>query len=115
MNIKEDDLPEINKLRRRNEYIYDDATTYLLGYALKKPLKESPFICYLNYWQCKDGYWTYNHMSLQIEDCGDCFTYLYPNNAYKFELDHSICQISPWSHQKSKKINIYIYICCYLV
>ena len=76
-------------MREGNKYKDEDAATYLLGSSLKKPLDGSPFVRYLNYGQGKDGYWTYKHMILQIEDCGDCLTYLYPDHDYEFELDHS--------------------------
>jgi hypothetical protein len=37
----------------------------------------------------KDGYWFYNHMVLQIEDCFDCFKPLHPEFDMVWELDHS--------------------------
>ena len=89
MDISKDNILEINKLREGKQYKDEDAATYLLGSSLKKPLDGSPFVRYLNYGQGKDGYWTYKHMILQIEDCGDCLTYLYPDHDYEFELDHS--------------------------
>ena len=44
---------------------------------------------YLEYGSGKDGYWTYHHMVIQIEDCIDCLSYLYPQFDYDFEIDHS--------------------------
>jgi len=60
------------------------------GLSTKKPLKESPFIIYLDYGSGKDGYWTYRHMVLQIEDYVGCLTYLFPQFNYELEPDHSI-------------------------
>ena len=45
-------------------------------------------VVYLDYGSGKDGYWTYRHMILQIEECHDCLAILYPDFDYEFELDH---------------------------
>jgi len=89
MLVTEEQLLEINKTRRGTKYIDQEAATYLNGNDLKKDLTESPFIRYLNYGSGKDGYWTYRHMVLQIEDCVDCLKYTHPDFRYGFELDHS--------------------------
>ena len=70
--IKDEDVLAINKLREGKKYTDEEAASYLLGSAEKKPLQESPFVRFLNYGTGKDGYWTYRHMVLQIEDCTDC-------------------------------------------
>ena len=67
----------------------EEAATHLFGNATKKPLKDSPFVQYLEYGSGKDGYWTYRHMVIQIENCIDCLSHLYPQFDYEFELDHS--------------------------
>ena len=66
-----------------------EAATYLYGKFTKHPLKDGPFLRYLDYGSGKDGYWTYRHMVLQIEDCKDYLAVLYPQFEYGFELDHS--------------------------
>jgi hypothetical protein len=88
-NTTREQLSEINVRREGKSYADVDAATYLLGSPQKKPLDKSPFIRCLDYGAGKDGYWTYKHMVLQIEDCVDCLTYLYPDLDYVFELDHS--------------------------
>ena len=55
----------------------------------KAPLKESPFVRYLGYGAEKDGYWNYEHMVVQLEDCIDCVKHLYPQFDFVFELDQS--------------------------
>ena len=60
----------------------EEAASYLSGTKNKEPLTESPFVRYLNYGAGKDGYWTYRHMVLQIEDCVDCLKFLYPRFQY---------------------------------
>ena len=68
----------------------------LHGISLKKPLKSSPFSIMFKYRKEKAGYWGYNHMVVQLEDCADCLRILFPgivNGMYKylfnFEFDHS--------------------------
>jgi hypothetical protein len=68
----------------------------LHGISLKKPLKSSPFSIMFEYRKDKAGFWGYNHMVVQLEDCADCLHILFPgivNRRYKylfnFELDHS--------------------------
>jgi hypothetical protein len=38
-----------------------------------------------------DGYWNYNHMVLQLEDCVNVIMHLYPEYEYLFLFDHSSC------------------------
>jgi len=61
----------------------------LYGSSAKKSLIDNPFVRYLDYGSRKDGYWTYRHMVVQIEDCSDCLRYLFPQFDYGIELDHS--------------------------
>ena len=89
MDITGEQLEVINNIRADTTYTDEEAASYLNGTKNKEPLTESPFVRYLNYGAGKDGYWTYRHMVLQIEDCVDCLNYLYPQFQYQFELDHS--------------------------
>ncbi len=36
-----------------------------------------------------EGYWVYEHMVLQLEDCVDCIKVLYPEHNFICMLDHS--------------------------
>ncbi len=36
-----------------------------------------------------EGYWTYNHMSVQFEGCIDCIKVLYPQFNFLFLFNHS--------------------------
>lgn len=89
LQITEEQLLEINKLRSGKSYDDAEAPTYLCGSATKKLLKESPLIIYLEYGSGKGRYWTCCHIMLKIKDCVDCLTYLFPQFDYEFELDHS--------------------------
>ena len=59
------------------------------GTATKQPLETSPFIVEFEYGANAEGYWTYDHMVLQFEDCVDVLMVLYPENEYMFLFDHS--------------------------
>jgi hypothetical protein len=54
-------------------------------------LSESPFIKNFEYGYGagKEGYWTYDHMALQFEDCVDCVQALFPHYDSVWMFDHS--------------------------
>jgi len=54
----------------------------------KKTLNCSPFVRTFEYGVDSDGYWSYNHMVLQLEDCVDLLKHLYPDYDYLFLFDH---------------------------
>ena len=59
------------------------------GNTKKMPLTESPFIHKFEFSGDK-GYWTGNHMILQVEDCIDCLRILFTNQYdFAFLFDHS--------------------------
>mmetsp|Transcript_26808 Transcript_26808/g.33053 ORF Transcript_26808/g.33053 Transcript_26808/m.33053 type:complete len:391 (+) Transcript_26808:1059-2231(+) len=47
------------------------------------------FVSELEYGSNKEGYWTYDNMVLQLEDCIDCIKCLYPDYDFMFLFDHS--------------------------
>ncbi len=59
------------------------------GTALKKDLKDSPFVVEFEYGANNEGYWSYKHMVLQLKDCVDCLQVLAPQFDYLFLFDHS--------------------------
>jgi hypothetical protein len=89
LDLSVEELDRVNERRRNHKYGDEDAAIYLLGSSDKKDLEASPFVRYLEYGKGKDGYWSYNHMVLQLEDCTDVFKVLYPEFDIVFELDHS--------------------------
>jgi hypothetical protein len=89
LDLSAEQLGNVNEVRRSQKYGDEDAAIYLLGSADKKDLLSSPFVRYLEYGKGKDGYWSYNHMVLQLEDCTDVFKVLFPQFDVVFELDHS--------------------------
>ena len=77
-----DNLKAVNEFRtlHRPNYTETESAIKILGNAKKKDLSESPFVKYFEYGygQGKEGYWTYDHMAIQFEDCVDCIQCLFP-------------------------------------
>ena len=72
MNLSRIQLDEINESRRGKNYVDVDAAMAIHGQAMKKDLKSSPFTIYFELGANNEGYWTFNHMAIQFEDCVDC-------------------------------------------
>ena len=89
MEICEEDLRKINERRRGQKYVDETAAVSKKGTALKKDLKNSPFVVEFEYGANNEGYWSYEHMVLQLEDCVDCLQVLAPQFDYLFLFDHS--------------------------
>ncbi len=64
------------------------------GTAPKKDLKHSPFVVEFEYGANNEGYWSYKHMVLQLEDCVDCLEVLAPQFYYLFFLITPVGMIS---------------------
>jgi hypothetical protein len=89
MKITEEDLARINRYREGKEYIDVDSAKTKCGTTTKAPLTSSPFVVEFEYGANAEGYWVYEHMVLQVEDCVDCLKVLYPEHDFLFLLDHS--------------------------
>jgi len=50
---------------------------------------ESPFVKEFEYGTSNDGYWTYQHMVLQLEECIDILKHLFVAYSFLFIFDHS--------------------------
>ena len=87
--ISESVLKKVNEIR--NNCKYSDKTAAILrnGTAMKTSLTSSPFIRELKYGSGHEGYWTYEHMCLQIEDCIDVLKVTHLHFVIIFLLDHS--------------------------
>ena len=55
----------------------------------QKDLPSSPFIIKFEYGAANKGYWSYDHMVLQLDDCVECLKCLHPEFDYLFIFDHS--------------------------
>ena len=82
-------MEEIYESRRGKTYVDVDAAMAIHGHAAKKDLKQSPFIVYFELGGNNEGYWTFNHMAIQFEDCVDCLRVSYPHFDFAFFFDHS--------------------------
>ena len=78
----------MNEFRLGKEYSDKQAAKSKLGSANKTILTNSPFVIHFEYGVQAEGYWNYDAMSIQFEDCIDCIKVLYPNYDYMFLFDH---------------------------
>ena len=87
--IADDVLDAVNLKRQGTKYSDEVAAQTRLGTAEKPKLTSTPFVRCLDCGANTNGYWTYNHMIVQLEDCVDVLQYLYPQFDFKFIFDHS--------------------------
>ena len=87
--LTEQQLQAINESRRGKNYYDTEAAERILGHTTKLDLKTSPFTIEFEYGQNNQGYWCYDHMVLQLDDCVDCLKIIYPTYDFMFILDHS--------------------------
>jgi hypothetical protein len=80
----------VNKEREGKNYINKDAGNKIRGNSsMKAPLTESSFIVEFEYGANNQGYWDYDHMIIQFEDCIDVIQTLHPEFEFIFHFDHS--------------------------
>jgi hypothetical protein len=86
-------LAEINQFQSEKRPLYAEAESAIKinGTAIKKPITDSPFMLFFEYGygSGKEGYWTYDHMCLQLKDCIDAIQALYPEFDTVRYFDHS--------------------------
>jgi hypothetical protein len=66
-----------------------NATKKCKGNSLNGDLKESPFVIVFEYEASNEGYWCYEQMILQLEDCLDVLKTLYSHYDLLILFDHS--------------------------
>jgi hypothetical protein len=89
MNLSKRELKIVNGHRRGKKYADSSAALEIFKCNDKKGLSESPFVRYLEIGVNNKGWWDYNQMVLQLEDCVDCLKTLYPAIDFVFLFDHS--------------------------
>ena len=87
--LTQDMLDLVNEQRKGQKYSDTNAAEIKFGTTFKPELKTSPFVREFEYGQNHDGYWTYDSMVLQFEDCIDVLKCLYPDFDFLFLFDHS--------------------------
>ena len=89
----ETELAQINISRVGKRYIDEAAARKIKGSAVKPPLciVENPFVQYFEYGANNEGYWSYDHLVVQLEDCIDILKMLYSTDKYEIQImvDHS--------------------------
>jgi hypothetical protein len=92
LKLNASQLDRINRYRSRTQqahYKDEKAAVTKNGTTKKQKLTVSPFSRELEYGANNEGYWTYESMVLQLEDCVDCVKALFPQYDYLFLFDHS--------------------------
>jgi hypothetical protein len=82
-------LVEINESRRGKYYVDEAAAIAKRGSKVKKPLTCSPLAVKFEYGANNEGYWSYDHMVLQLEDCVECIKVIASQFDVMFLFDHS--------------------------
>ena len=85
--LTRDELVRVNASRVEKEYKDTAAAIKIKGSAMKNPLVdgENPFVQLFEYGANNEGYWTYEHLVIQLEDCMDILTVLYPTDKYEIQ------------------------------
>ena len=89
MALTSEELQRVNAVRLGKKYKDETAAKKKRGNELKQPLTISPFVLEFEYGASAEGYWTYDSMVLQLEDCADVVKTLYPQYDFLFLFDHS--------------------------
>jgi hypothetical protein len=89
MVMTDEQLNEVNETRKGKKYTDENAAIAKRGSADKKDLLHSPFMLEFEYGVNFEGYWSYEHMVLQLEDCVDCMKVIAPQYDLLFLFDHS--------------------------
>ena len=75
--LTEEDLVKVNRARDGHKYKDSFSVKRLRGNDDKHPLKSSPFVRNLEYGANLEGYWGYDNIIEQLEDCIDVVKTLY--------------------------------------
>jgi len=79
LDLTKEQLKEVNKLCKGKKChdvkVAIEVETNPEGY--KPELTKSPFVKEFEYGTSNDGYWTYQHMVLQLEDCINILKHLF--------------------------------------
>jgi hypothetical protein len=88
--LTEEQLNEINRYREGQTYVDEEAAMATRQTKTKKPLTISPFIQEFEYGQSNQGYWTYQWMVCQLDDCVDVLNVIFGEQyEFLFLFDHS--------------------------
>jgi hypothetical protein len=89
LTLSQQQLQKVNKARQATKSSDQEAEKEIRGNFYKDPLDNSPFVLKFKYGANNQGYWKYDHMVLQIENCIDVLKNLWLQLDYVFLFDHS--------------------------
>jgi hypothetical protein len=91
IKLSDKDLQNITEFGHHKHCPYSDksAAMYERGTSAKQPLDSSSFVMEFEYGDTAQGYWTYDHMVLQLRYCVDMVKVLYHNYEYIFLFNQS--------------------------
>ena len=89
LELNPEELAKDNNERKGQKYKDEKAATKKRGSIEKEDLHESPFVREFEYGASYEGYWYYEHIVLQLEDCCNVFHVLYTPFDFLFLFDHS--------------------------
>ena len=88
--ITSEQLELVNARRFNTNYNDQKAAIIINGSPKKNALTSSPFVRKLQYGAKHEGYWSYEDMIIQVEDCIDCLKEINGDKfRYLFMFDHS--------------------------
>ncbi len=88
--LTEQQLNGVNTHREGKMYIAEEAAIATRQSKVKRPLTTSPFIQQFEYRQSNQGYWMYQWMVCQLDDCVDVLYILFGQQYdFLFLSDHS--------------------------
>ena len=82
-------MDRVNSTRKNCQYSDAEAAIEKKGTTFKAALQKSPFVCELEYGINNKGYWTYENMVLQLEDCINVLKITHPEFDFVYLFDHS--------------------------
>ena len=90
INLLTSELEAINRLRKKTTYISKDSALNVYGSNKKKPFHDHhQLVRYFDVGINDEGYWNYDHMCLQNEDCFDILRVVFPKYDYVLLMDQS--------------------------
>jgi hypothetical protein len=84
-----DNIPEINVIDNKTENKLHTKIEEECCHGGNLSIHKEPDDFEYGYDQGKEGYWTYDHMAVQFEDCVDCIKTLFPQFDSIWQFDHS--------------------------
>ena len=89
LELLDKQLTEVNKAQASEKCKDEEAAIAKNGKVLKDNLLESQFVKEFEYGAFGKGYWCYQQMVPQLEDCMDVLKVVYPQFDFLFLFDYS--------------------------